>query len=97
MLSKKLEFINRYPIGSYLKWHTDEIGHKVCIIYLNPEWNGEKQGGVLEHLNEYLLTAWGQGFCSHCVYKSFLFGRHVKTLTFPAQQPLIVTWISSLG
>lgn len=46
-------FINRYPIGSYLKWHTDEIGHKVCIIYLNPEWNGEKQGGVLEHLNEY--------------------------------------------
>lgn len=46
-------FINRYPIGSYLKWHTDELGHKVCVIYLNPEWNGDTQGGIFEHYEDF--------------------------------------------
>ena len=46
-------FINRYPPGSYLKWHTDEIGHRVCVIYLNPEWDTNTQGGIFEYHNEY--------------------------------------------
>lgn len=46
-------FINRYPPGSYLKWHTDEIGHRVCVIYLNPEWDTNTQGGIFEYFNEY--------------------------------------------
>ena len=46
-------YVNRYHSGSYLKWHTDKLGHKVCVVYLNPQWNSEVQGGILEYYNEY--------------------------------------------
>jgi len=46
-------YINRYPTDSYLKWHTDKLGHRVCVIYLNPEWDSKSQGGIFEYHNEY--------------------------------------------
>lgn len=45
-------YIHRYWKSSYLNWHTDELGSRVCVVYLDPEWHPNK-GGMFEHLGDY--------------------------------------------
>lgn len=45
-------YIHRYQKSSYLNWHTDELGSRVCVVYLDPEWHPNK-GGMFEHLGDY--------------------------------------------
>lgn len=45
-------YIHRYHKSSYLNWHTDELGSRVCVVYLDPDWQPHK-GGLFQHLGDY--------------------------------------------
>jgi hypothetical protein len=45
-------FINKYREGASLHWHTDKLGDRACVIFLNPEWT-PAQGGQFQYENAY--------------------------------------------
>lgn len=49
---KSKAFINRYSQGGSLNWHTDKLGDRACVIFLNPDWQTD-QGGEFQYENRY--------------------------------------------